>query len=306
MRRPGRVLLVAGALALGAGGCATSTAALPPPASSGVVRVVAAESVWGGLAAQLGGAHATVTSIIASPDADPHDYEPTAADARALAHADLTIVNGVGYDAWASKLLAVDPRRTRTSLDVGRLVGVPRNGNPHRWYDPRDVRTVIDAITASYVHLDPADAAAFEARRTRLLTVTLSPYFQAIATLRTRYAGTPVAASESLFAPLAEALGLRLVTPASFLNAISEGTDPTARDKALIDGQLRRHEVQLYVENSQNATPDVQAQVLEARAAGVPVVTVTETPTPAGTSFQVWQVAQLTRIGQALAEGTAR
>ncbi len=45
--------------------------------------LAAAENFWGSLAEQLGGCHVRVTSIIDKPDADPHDYEPTAADGRA-------------------------------------------------------------------------------------------------------------------------------------------------------------------------------------------------------------------------------
>jgi zinc/manganese transport system substrate-binding protein len=60
------------------------------------------------------------------------------------------------------------------------------------------------------------------------------------------------------------------------------------------------------VYNSQNATPDVQAQVNEAKAAGIPVTTITETLTPAGASFQDWQVAQLTALKQALGQATGK
>jgi zinc/manganese transport system substrate-binding protein len=287
-------------------GCATSSPKAAATTGSHTIEVVAAENFWGSLAEQLGGAHVHVTSIINSPDADPHDYEPTAADGRQIATADLAIVNGVGYDTWASNLLAANPRPARTDLTVGRLVDIPSNGNPHRWYDPTNVRTVIDTLTADFKKLDPADSAFFDTQRTQVLTVNLKAYFDAITTIKTRYAGTPVGASESIFAPLAEALGLTLVTPSSFLNAISEGTDPTAQDKARIDAQISHHQIKVYVYNTQNATPDVQAQVNAARKAGIAIATVTETLTPAGASFQDWQTGQLTKLAAALAQATGR
>ncbi len=110
-----------------------------------MIAVVAAENFWGSIAAQLGGGHVKVTSIIDNPDADPHDYEPTAADARTVAGARFALVNGIGYDGWADKLLAADPAAGRTDLDVGDLVGIKPGGNPHRWYSPADVHRVIDA-----------------------------------------------------------------------------------------------------------------------------------------------------------------
>src|ERR1700757_3514022 len=83
--------------------CSTNS---QPQARSGTIRVVAAENFWGSIATQLGGTHVTVTSVITSPDTDPHDYEPTAQDGRAIAGAQYVIFNGLGYDTWASK--AVD------------------------------------------------------------------------------------------------------------------------------------------------------------------------------------------------------
>ena len=74
-------------------------------ASSGVVQVVAAENFWGSIAAQVGGSHVKVVSIITDPNADPHSYEPTSQDARTVADAQYVIYNGVGYDAWMDKLL---------------------------------------------------------------------------------------------------------------------------------------------------------------------------------------------------------
>jgi zinc/manganese transport system substrate-binding protein len=289
-------------------GCSTkpSTATTGSSGGSGVIDVVAAENFWGSLAEQLGGTHVKVTSIINNPDADPHDYEPTAADGRAIAAAQLVIVNGVGYDAWATKLADANPSSSRTTLTVGELVGAKEGDNPHRWYNPADVRKVIDQITADYKKIDPADAAFFDSQHSGVLSTNLKAYFDTINQIKTDYAGTPVGASESIFAMLAPALGLNLLTPASFLTAISEGSDPTAADKATADQQIKTRQIKVYVYNSQNATPDVQAQVDEAKAAGIPVTTITETLTPAGASFQDWQVAQLTALKQALARATGR
>ena len=63
---------------------------------------------------------------------------------------------------------------------------------------------------------------------------------------------------------LAPALGLHLVTPPSFLRAISEGSDVSAADKRTIDRQIASRQIAIYVYNSQNATPDVQAQLASA------------------------------------------
>jgi zinc/manganese transport system substrate-binding protein len=273
--------------------------------SSTAISVVAAENFWGSLAQQLGGSHVKVTSIIDNPDADPHDYEPTAADGRNIAFARLAIINGVGYDPWATKLADANPSSHRTTLTVGDLVGAKGGDNPHRWYNPDNVRQVIDQITADYKKIDPADASFFDTQHDTVINTNLKAYFDTIASIKATYAGTPVGASESIFAMLSPALGLNLLTPPAFLTDISEGGDPSAQDKATIDKQIKTRQIKLYVYNSQNATPDVQAQVDEAKAAGIPVSSITETLTPAGASFQDWQVAQLDALQRALAQASA-
>ena len=265
---------------------------------------MAAENFWGSIAAQLGGTKVAVTSIITNPNTDPHSYEPTAADARTIAGAQMVVLDGIGYDPWATQLLAANPVGGRVELNVGDLVHVAVGGNPHQWYSPTSVHAVIDQITANYQRLDPTDSAYFAAQRTAYLTHGLARYDQLIAAIRARYAGTPVGASESIFAELAPALGLKLLTPPSFLRAISEGTEPTAADKQTIDHQIAAHLIKVYVYNSQNATPDVQAQVQAARSAGIPVTTITETLAPASATFQGWQVSELSALQAALAKAT--
>src|SRR5436305_426444 len=95
---------------------AAATASAPTPAVAAPaqpLRVVAAENFWGSIATQLGGNRVAVTSIISNPDTDPHDYEPTPADARTIASAHYVIMNGIGYDPWAPKLVAANPTSGR-------------------------------------------------------------------------------------------------------------------------------------------------------------------------------------------------
>jgi zinc/manganese transport system substrate-binding protein len=272
--------------------------------TDGKPQVVAAENFWGSIATQLGGDRVQVTSIITNPNADPHDYEPTTADAREVATARLVIVNGIGYDPWVQKLIDANPTAGRDVLTVGNLAGVPTGGNPHQWYSPPVVEQVINAITAEYKKLDPKNSGYFDQQHTRFETQGLAEYHHLISEIRSKYAGTPVGASESIFEGMASALGLNVLTPVSFLSAISEGTEPTAADKATIDRQISSHEIQVYVYNNQNATPDIQRQIEEAKAANIPITTITETLVPAGATFQEWQVHELQALEAALTRAT--
>ncbi|HTZ44319.1 MAG TPA: zinc ABC transporter substrate-binding protein [Jatrophihabitans sp.] len=292
------LLLLGGPLAAG---CATT-----PPPRTGPLIVGASINVWGSLLAQLGGAKVRATSIIDNPATDPHDFEPTPSDAKLIALSAVFVENGIGYDTWAGRTVRANPDARRQLVDVGQVTGTPADGNPHRWYSPSDVGRVADAITTALQRADPADAGYFAQRRQAFEQDALARYHQLIASIRTEYAGTPVGASESIVSPLAAALGLRLLTPPSFLRAISEGTDPSAADKASIDTQLSRRQLAVYLFNSQNSVPDVAGQVAQARRQGIPVVNVTETLSPRGSTFQDWQVRQLTALAAALAKATGR
>lgn len=300
-------LVLALGLGLGLAGCATSSGAVDTGSTDGgrVLQVAASINAWGSVLSQLGGSHVHATSIITNPDTDPHDYEPTPADARVIERSRLFVENGIGYDPWAAKSLAADPDSSRRVIDVGSAVHVSGDGNPHRWYSPADVESVADAVTADLKKLDPADAAYFDQQRQAFETTGLATYHQLISDIRATYAGTPVGASESLLAPLSDALGLELVTPPAFLKAISEGTDPSPRDTSTIDAQIAGKQIKVYVYNSQNATPDVAAQVAAAKRQGIPVTTLTETLSPAGATFQQWQTAQLKALQTALHQATA-
>lgn len=274
--------------------------------SGGPVQVVAAENSWGSIAAQVGGSHVHATSIIADPNADPHSYEPTAADARTVADAQYVIVNGAGYDPWADKLLQANPASGRKELHVGNFNGKHEGDNPHMWYNPDYVTAVANKIRDDLKAIDPADAAAFDQLAQAFLTTGLQRYHDLIAAIKAKYSGTAVGATESIFSYLAPALGLNLITPYSYLKAVSEGQDISAADEATVEQQINQKQIKVLIYNSQNTPNNIQALINRARANHIPVTTITETLTPANASFQDWQSVQLQGIQTALAQATGK
>lgn len=312
--QPGRrkaIWAAMGVTAMLFGAVACSSTNHPPSGPNGTgtsakLAVVTTINAWGSIATQLGGDRVQATSLITNPDTDPHSYEPSTADARTVATANIVIENGIGYDAWADKMIASNPNPQRTVVNVGDTVGVANGGNPHQWYSPDSVTKVANAITAAYKKADPNDSGYFDQQNQQFLNQGLSKYHSSIASIKAKYAGVPVGASESIFSPLSDALGLNLITPPEFLKAIAEGTDPSPADKATIDRQIATKAIKVYVLNSQNNNPDVQAQADAAKKQGIPVTTVTETLSPANVSFQDWQTAQLTSLADALHTATGK
>jgi len=290
------LLAFASAAACGGGGSTASGPSCP----TDQLAVVAAENFWGSIATQIAGGKACVISIISNPNTDPHDYDAKPSDARLVAGARYVIENGAGYDPWLPRLLSANPSSRRRTLDVAELNGVKDGGNPHLWYSPACVNKVIERVTADLKTLDPANASYYDLQGAQYQSARLKDYSDAIAAIKNRYAGTPIGASESVFEYMAAATGLNLITPPGYMKAISEGADPSAADKATVDQQVAGRQMKVFVFNAQNSTPDVKSVADKARAAGIPVVPVTETLSPAGLSFQDWQTKQLKALLRAL------
>ncbi len=100
-----------------------------------------------------------MTSILSSPDQDPHLFEASPSTARQLAGAKLVIVNGADYDPWMEKLLAASPAPGRKEIVVAALVGRKSGDNPHIWYDPATIKALA-ARLAAQLRLPPRLAPA--------------------------------------------------------------------------------------------------------------------------------------------------
>ena len=271
-----------------------------PSGQSGTVKVVAGENFWASIAAQVGGSKVSVHTVISDPNADPHEYETTTDDARAFAEADLVILNGAGYDAWGSKLLAASPSNHRQEMDVAQLLGKRAGDNPHFWYDPGAVVKVADAITARYRSIDSADASYFDQQRTEF-TKALEPYTSEISNIKQKYSAAPIGATESIFVYMAEALSLNLTTPPAFMDAIAEGNDPPAGAVAQFHDQVAGNQIKVLIYNVQTATAVTTNLKALAAAHHIPAVGVSETLQPQNAKFQDWQLAQLKSLENALA-----
>jgi zinc/manganese transport system substrate-binding protein len=269
-----------------------------------VIDVVAAENFWGGLVSQLGGSHVRVFSVVTDPNADPHDYETSAADARAVSQAGFVVQNGVGYDDWMSKLIGASPGGGRRVLDIGAALGKRPGDNPHLWYSPAYVTFAENRIEAALKALDPKDAGYFTARRAATDRAFAGVRAE-LAKLKRLDHGAQVASTESIFFYLAGYLGLRLVSPPAFMDAVSEGNDPPAASVVEFERQLSTGQVRALVYNKQTATALTTAMRTLAAEHHIPVVGVSETIEPSGESFEQWFGGELSALGRALNGGTS-
>jgi zinc/manganese transport system substrate-binding protein len=263
------------------------------------LQIVAAENFWGSLVSQLGETHVQTLSVVTDPNADPHEYESSVADALAIANANYVIVNGAGYDDWALKLISASANPNQKVLNVANLLGKKNGDNPHFWYSPLYVNETVHQMYLDVVSLDPADAAYYEQQYATLNT-SLGVYNQRIDEIRQQFAGTEVASTESIFEYLANATGLDLVSPPAFMEAVAEGIDPPAQSIVQFQQQLQSGNVSVLVYNLQTITPITQYMKALAAQNNVTTVGVTETIQPSDVLFQEWMNAELITLQNAL------
>jgi zinc/manganese transport system substrate-binding protein len=266
-------------------------------AAGGKIAVAAAENFYGDIASQIGGPQADVVSILNNPDQDPHLFETTPRIVRQIADAQVVIVNGAAYDAWMEKLLAAAPRPDRIVINAAALTGANRGGNPHLWYAPATMPAVAKAIAGAFSKTDPAHAADYAARLSATLA-SLARIDARAGQIKARFQGQAITATEPVFGLMAEALGLT-VRNQRFALAMMNDTEPSARDVAAFEDDLRNHKVKALLVNKQVSQKVTERLADIARTAKVPVVGVTETM-PAGSSFQDWMLGELDAVDKAL------
>jgi zinc/manganese transport system substrate-binding protein len=271
-------------------------------AADGKLAVVAAENFYGDIARQIGGERVEVVSIMSNPDQDPHLFETTPGVVRQIADAQIVVVNGADYDPWMEKLIKAAPRPGRTVINAADLMHKKAGDNPHLWYDPATMPVVAKALATAFAAADPTHKGDYDAQLATFVA-SLKPLNAKVAAIRDKYAGAAVTSSEPVFGYMAGALKLKMRNE-RFQLAIMNDTEPSARDVAAFENDLKQHKVRVLFYNKQAASKVVQHLVELAQQAKVPVVGITET-TPSGMSFQDWMLTQLNETEKALAGPTS-
>ncbi|MBC9724910.1 metal ABC transporter solute-binding protein, Zn/Mn family [Streptomyces sp. TRM68367] len=305
-----RLALLSGASLVLLTGCGSSSdsgsggSASAGPAAASKVAVVASTNVYGDIVKQIGAGRVDVTSIISDPDQDPHSYEANTQNQLALSKAKVVVENGGGYDDFVDRMLESG---NNTSADVINAVKVsgktaPKGGelNEHVWYDFPTVGKIADRIAAALAKADPADAAAFHKNAAAFRT-KLQPLEAKEAQIKKDHGGEAVAITEPVPLYMIDASGLVNKTPPAFSEAIEEGDDVSPRilqqTLALFSGK----QVKALVYNEQTSGPQTEKSEQAAKAAGIPVVPVTET-LPQGKDYLGWMTANVDALASALAQ----
>ncbi|HET9058965.1 MAG TPA: zinc ABC transporter substrate-binding protein [Acidimicrobiales bacterium] len=271
-----------------------------------MVRVIAAESQYANVAAQVGGRYVRIDAVMTNPDTDPHDFEASLRVASEINQAQIAVQNGLGYDVFMSKLEAADGPRGQMVVVAGNLVrNAPDEAdNPHLWYYPATMPAVAAQVAADLGRLQPWHRRYFS-QRLALFDRSLLVWHRALVSLRRSGRGVAVAVTEPVANYLLQAAGLRVATPRALQLAVMNGTDPAPQDIAVQDLLIERHRVKALVYNEQVQDGVTKAFLAAARKAHVPVVGVYETMPARSYDYQHWVLSTVTDLARSIGLSTA-
>jgi ABC-type Zn uptake system ZnuABC Zn-binding protein ZnuA len=258
----------------GPGGPASPGGSVAPSPAADALNVVATTTVFADLVRQAGGNEVRVTSLVPA-GADPHTYSPTPSDVRAIAGADLVVMNGLGVDDWLTPLLAEAKLSASALVQLGPnepgvtyLTGTDGAGsvNPHLWMNVAYAELYVKRIVAALQAAAPAKQAAFQASGDAYLArlAALDTAIRAqVATIPP--ANRKLVSYHDAFPYFAAAYGLTIVGSV----VPSPGQDPSAGQVAALIDSIRASGVKAIFSEAQ-FNPKVEQQL--AAEAGVTVV----------------------------------
>ncbi len=264
---------------------------------NGTIEVAASVNQWGTVAKALGGDNVNVTSIINSTNVDAHDYEPTTSDIAKLQKAQVIIVNGAGYDAWAVKAAQTANAIIVNAAEIG---GVNDGENPHVWFSADVRKAVAQAITEAYEQADAAKKNDLDKMNDQWAAEENNVESK-IAEVKQKTDGLAYAATESVASYLAEDMGLADATPSGYARATANESEPTPTDIKQFTDALKAGEIKLLVVNTQEESELTGKITDAAKSVEVPMVELTEQMPEQYDSLTAWMEGLVDAFSQAIA-----
>ncbi|MCF8589631.1 metal ABC transporter solute-binding protein, Zn/Mn family [Gordonia liuliyuniae] len=277
--------------------------------------VVASTSVWASVADAVAGDNADVSALFDTPNGDPHEFEPTNADAARVLDANVIVMNGGHYDAYMERIAADAEGHQVSALDDehdhedgdgdgdehdhGDHAGHDHDATEHAFYTLPVVADTADDIADALAEVAPVHADEYRANAKAFRT-EIDQLRARMTKLGSDHPNTEVAATEPLATTLLSEAGITDIAPAGFTAAVEEGQSPSAADRAAFDDLLRAHKVSALIYNVQSVDPATESVLATAKSSGVPVVEFTESLPEGADSYVAWQSTQIAQLEKAL------
>lgn len=236
------------------------------------VSIVTTTNIYADIAKNVAGKYGSVQATIKNSATDPHDFEPTTADAKKLTNANIIVANGLGYDSWMNKLASsVSKKPVLVGED---LMGLTKVDNLHIWYDLDMPTKYVNYLVKRLSKLDKKHAAYFKENGDKYLAKIAK--VKQIAKSADKKNNKPVFVSEPVFDYGLEEAGYK-IGDKEFEEAIENGTDPSPKTINKMTNEIKDKKIAFFVNNTQASSSTVKTFVKLAKENGVPVLNVRET-----------------------------
>ena len=295
-------LVAVTSLAIGLSGCSSTESADTRPS------VVATTSVWADVASQIAGDKFQVLALIDKPTQDPHSFEASARDQLAVSESSIFIMNGGGYDEFATKLASAanvvpfDVYESHEAAHADEHAGETKDehdgehahghdGSDHIWYDLHVVEATAFELSKKMAELQPENKNVFDENYTKFATSIeeLEERAAKITTKLSYFEAHPLAAL------LFQELGFENLTPEGFAEAEEAELEPSPLimndAKELIGGK----KVNFVAVNRQATSTSLEQLIAVAEENMVPVLNFDEL-LPEGSNYQDWMAGILAEI----------
>jgi zinc/manganese transport system substrate-binding protein len=216
------------------------------------LKAVASFSILADLVHQVGRDHVDVTAIV-GPDGDAHVFQPSPQDAKAVADANIVVINGLGLEGWMARL--IQSSGTKAPVVVASKGVKPLQGegedkgkaDPHAWQSIANAKIYVANIRDGLVATDPADKAEFEANAKDYLAKLDRLELEvkaAIGSIPPK--NRKIITTHDAFGYFGRAYGMSFIAP----QGVSTETEPSAKDVAKIIRQVKaQHVPAVFLEN---------------------------------------------------------
>ncbi|MGA9443436.1 MAG: metal ABC transporter substrate-binding protein [Methyloceanibacter sp.] len=262
-------LLAAAVLALGVSNSANAAEKL---------KTMASFSILADMVKNVGGERVDVSELVGS-DGDTHEFNPTPADAKKLARADVFFVNGLGFEGWMERLESSSGFKGATVVATtgvkARKIDEDDDAHhedaddddhdehadarhhdhgdmdPHAWQDLANGEIYVANIRDGLIAADPDGKAVYERNAEKYIAAVKKED----AAVKAALASLPqshrrIITSHDAFGYFGDAYGLEIVAP----EGISTASEPSAKDVAKIIRQIREDQIPaVFLENITNA-----------------------------------------------------
>jgi zinc/manganese transport system substrate-binding protein len=220
------------------------------------IKAVASFSILGDMVKQVGGDRIELATLV-GPDGDAHVFEPTPADAKTLAGAQILFMNGLGFEGWMERLEkssgfkgkvvvaseGVKPR-TMTEQEDGKAEEIT---DPHAWQSLANGKLYVANIRDWLIAADPDGKAIYEANAAKYLDeIAAEDEAVKVALAKLPEDRRKIITNHDAFGYFGAAYGLKVIAP----EGVSTEAEASAKDVAKIIRQIRsKHIPAVFMEN---------------------------------------------------------